>query len=116
MKYRLTQNDLKDFGFRTYPVSPIHRHNANWQIDKWDVNGIQFYVNVRWWDNSEARARLASQGTVEDGFDAWCQFNAVRDTFDVTKLSVVEMTPFEIVSWFETIWKALRCDYYERTK
>lgn len=116
MSYRLTQDALKEFGFKPYPLSPFDRNDANWQYGHRDDNGIRFYVNVRWWDNAETRARLASQGLIADGFDACCQFDSGSETFNVTKLSVAEMTPAAIVHWFNAIWSALRCDYYERTR
>lgn len=104
--------DLISYGFKEWPINPeFDKHDRHLQYCYRDENGKKFYVNVRFWQFSK-HSNL--DRVVEDGFDAYCQFdmNGPR-TFNVD-LSVRDMTPGQVVEWFNQLFDKLGCSYYEK--
>lgn len=55
----------------------------------------------------------STPGEIPDGWDAWCQFGMRKEkTFNV-ELMFRNMTPAEVVEWFDNMFEKLGCDHYE---
>ena len=102
---------LEQFGFKEWPTCPPDRHDRHWQYCRKDEHGKRFFVQVRLWRFSKYSTDVRLVG---DSFDAWCQYDLHgKRTFDVI-VSVSDMTPAEVVAWFNDVWEKLGCTYYEK--
>lgn len=104
--------DLISYGFREWPINPqVDKHERHWQYCYRDNIGKKFFVNVRLWQFSKYST---ADRPVEDSFDAYCQFDMNGPkTFNVD-LSVRDMTPTQVVEWFNDLFNKMGCSYYER--
>lgn len=101
--------DLEKFGFKEYKVSLPDRHDRNWGYSHRDERGKKFFIELQMWEFS----RYSTQGNkVEDRFSAECHYEKGLKSFRVI-LSVNDMSPKEIIDWFDDIHAKLGCDYYE---
>jgi hypothetical protein len=108
----LTIEELENFGFKEYPraESNKERWDRNWQYCLRDKKGKKLFVEVRLWCFSRYSR---PDNIVYDTFDAECQFDMHgAKTFNVT-INVNDMTPQQIVEWFENMHTKMNCVYYE---
>ena len=107
----MTIESLIDFGFKEYSVSAHSSHNRNWQYCLRTPVGKKLYVQVRLWCFSQYSS--PERGEVQDSFDADCQFDMNGPkTFNVN-CSVNDMTPAQVVEWFNNLHDKMGCTYYE---
>ena len=107
----MTIESLLDYGFREWPKSNHDNHDRHWQFCKSDEKGKKIYVTVRLWEFSKYSD--SDRGYVEDSFDAESQFDMNGPkTFNVN-ISVNNMTPGQVVDWFERMHHLMGCTYYE---
>jgi hypothetical protein len=101
---------LLDFGFKEFPKNPHDTFDRNWQYCLRDEKGKKIFIQVRLWAFSKYSS---SERTVDDSFDAKCQFDMRGPkTFNVTT-NVNDMTPRQVVDWFDGIHTKMGCVYYE---
>ena len=107
----MTIESLVAYGFKEWPVNPQHdKHDRHWQFCKRDEKGKKLYVQVRLWAFSKYSN---AERTVEDSFDADVQFDMNGPkTFNVN-MSVNNMTPAQVVEWFEKMHDTMGCTHYE---
>ena len=106
----MSVESLESYGFREYQLPGDAKHDRNWQYCLRDRLGKRLYVQVRLWKFSKYST---SDRNVEDSFDAYAQFdmNGPR-TFNVD-LSVRDMTPQQVVQWFDNLFTKMGCHHYE---
>ena len=110
----MTKQELIDYGFRPYQpnLQFRDRFDEGWQFCQRDGLGKKFFVNIQFWDFAKYSNSIH---TVDSGWDAWVQFDMYgHRTYNVHLNSVRDMTPAEVVDWFENIWIKMRAVYYER--
>jgi len=106
----MTVESLLAYGFREWPVGQHDKHDRHWQFCKRDEKGKKLYVQVRLWAFSKYSN---TERTVEDSFDADVQFDMNGPkTFNVN-MSVNNMTPAQVVEWFEKMHDTMGCTHYE---
>lgn len=107
----MTIESLLDYGFKEWPVAEHDKHERHFQFCKRDQKGKKLYIQVRFWEFSKYSSK--ERGTVLDSFDAQAQFDMNGPkTFEVT-LSVNDMSPNQVVEWFEHMHNVMGCTYYE---
>ena len=103
---------LVTYGFKEYTVNRHSTYDRNWQYCVRTPLGKKLHVDVRLWQFS--KYSTPERGIVHDSFDAESQFDMNGPkTFNV-QLSVNDMTPAQVVEWFERMHTKLGCVYYER--
>lgn len=103
---KLTIEALESFGFKKYkPCVTIDKFDIGFSYFVEDEKGRKFNINVRFWDNTKYG--------MPNCFDTSVQFNKNGKTFNVQILRVCEMTPQEIVLWFDDMFDKMGCDYYD---
>ena len=108
----LTIDEIEKFGFKEFKVLPHDKHDRVWAKMICDDIGKKFNVVIRFWQFS--KFSNDERGKIEDSFDATCQFDMRgKRTFDVD-VSVRDMTPQQIVDWFDNMFQKMECTYYER--
>lgn len=107
----LTVEEITKFGFKEGRILPHDQFDRCWHFMLRDEIGKKFQVTIKFWKFSKYST---PQNEVIDSFSAECQFdmNGPR-TFDVD-ISVKDMTPQEIVDWFNNMFEKMGCTYYER--
>jgi hypothetical protein len=105
-------DSLVSYGFHEYPINPkFDKHDRHWSFCKRDSLGKKLYVEIRMWEFS--KYSTPDNPNVENGWDAKCQFDMNGPkTFDVT-ISVRNMTPAQVMDWFENMHHKMGCTYYE---
>lgn len=102
---------LISYGFKEYTKAPHDTFDRNWQYCLRTDLGKKLYVQVRLWEFSKYST---SERLVHNSFDAESQFDMNGPkTFNVN-CSVNDMTPAQVVQWFERMHDRLGCTYYER--
>ena len=103
-------DNLLSYGFKEYPINSYDTHDRNFQYCLKTDRGKKLFVQVRLWQFSKYSK---PDNIVEDSFDAYCQYDMRRDkTFNVS-LTTYDMSPDEIVKWFDNVFEKLGCSYYE---
>lgn len=106
----MTVESLLDYGFKEYPTNDHEKFDRNWQFCKRDQKGKKLYVQVRLWGFSKY---TTVDRIVHDSFDADVQFDMNGPkTFNVT-ISVNDMTPSQVVDWFDRMHDKMGCVHYE---
>lgn len=107
----MTIEELISYGFKEWPINRgLDKHDRHWQYCVRDKIGKKYFVQVRLWEFSKYSK---PDNPVQDGFDAYCQFDMHGPkTFNVD-LSVTNMTPAQVVEWFGNVFDKLGCTYYE---
>lgn len=101
---------LVSFGFKEYKTNNFDKHDRVFSYCLSDKIGKKFYISVRFWEMSKYSD---ANRTIDDAFDAICQFDVNgKRTFDVTT-KVTDMSPQQIVDWFNNVFISLKCEYYE---
>ncbi len=104
-------NDLLSYGFKELPINQYDKHDRQWQFCYRNKIGKKFFVLVRLWQFSRYSTK---ERPYQDGFDASCQFDMNGSRAFNVELSVNDMTPNQVVEWFDTMFDKLNCTYYER--
>lgn len=104
----MNATQLLEAGFKEHPVPHLKRSNRFFQKCIRDARGKRFYVNIEFWQHS-------NYSDMRDSWSSDVQFTQGDDTttFNVALFVRDEDTPESIVDWYETLWRALGCDYYE---
>lgn len=106
----MTIESLVAYGFKEYTKNSMDQFDRVWQFCVKDKKGKKFFVNVRLWCFSKYSR---PDHVVHDSFDSSCQFDLRGPkTFDVT-CSVNNMTPAQVVDWYENMFNRMNCYYYE---
>lgn len=101
---------LVAYGFKEYTKHSMDHFDRVWQYCVKDKKGKKYFVNVRLWCFSKYSQ---PDNVVHDSFDSSCQFDLRGPkTFDVS-CSVNNMTPSQVIDWYENIFNRLNCHYYE---
>lgn len=107
----MTIEALVAYGFREWPVAQHDKHDRHWQFCKRDEKGKKLFVTIRLWEFSKYSS--PERGQVQNSFDADCQLDMNGPkTFNVN-ISVNDMTPHQVVEWFENMFDRMGCTYYE---
>jgi len=108
----MTVDALVAYGFREWPIGQHDKHDRHWQYCLRTELGKKLYVQVRLWAFS--RYSSPERGRVHDSFDAEAQFDMNGPkTFNIS-CSVNDMTPAQVVDWFEGVHTRMGCTYYEK--
>lgn len=106
----MTIDELVSYGFREWPIGQHDKHDRHWQYCVRDRLGKKLYVQVRFWQFSKYSR---PDYEAKDSFDAYCQFDMNGPkTFNVD-ISVNDMTPQQVIDWFENMHVRMNCTYYE---
>lgn len=106
----MTIESLVAYGFKEYSKNTHEHFDRAWQYCVRDKKGKKFFVNVRLWEFSKYSR---PDNIVHDSFDSACQFDLRGPkTFDVT-CSVNNMTPSQVIDWYENLFNRMNCYYYE---
>lgn len=107
----MTIESLLDYGFKEWPKSQHDKHDRHWQFCKLDEKGKKIYVIVRLWEFSKYST---PDREVADSFDAEVQFDMNGPkTFNVNMNDVDDMTPSQVVDWFERMHNLMGCTHCE---
>lgn len=107
----MTVESLLDYGFKEYPTNEHDKHDKNWQYCVRTPKGKKLFVQIKFWQFS--RYSNGERGLVQDAFSADCQFDMRGSkTFNVD-ISVNDMTPKQVVEWFDDMFNKMNCTYYE---
>lgn len=110
-KVVMTIESLLSYGFKEYNRNAGEKHDRNWQFCLRTKEGKKLFVDVRLWEFSRYST---PENKVQDSFDAKCQFDMNGPkTFNVD-ISVNDMTPAQVVEWFNDMFNKMSCTYYER--
>jgi hypothetical protein len=106
----MTIESLEAYGFREWPVAEHDKHNRHWSFCKRDKKGKKLHVQIHFWDFSKYST---AENKVLDSFSGHAQFDMNGPkTFNVD-ISVNDMTPDQVVDWFDRMHELMGCSYYE---
>jgi hypothetical protein len=107
----LTVEAIEQYGFKECKKLPHDNYDRCWALMIHDKYGKKFQVVIKFWNFSKYSRH---DRVVEDSFSADCQFDMRGPkTFNVD-IHAKDMTPQEIVNWFDNMFQKMECTYYER--
>jgi hypothetical protein len=107
----LTIEQIENFGFQKGRVLSHDNFDQCWYYMLRDEVGKKFQVVIKFWKFSKYST---AERKVDDSFSAECQFDMRGPkTFNVD-LNVNNMSPQEIVNWFDNMFQKMNCTYYQK--
>jgi hypothetical protein len=107
----MTIDELVSFGFKEWSVNKdMDRHDRHWQYCRKDCVGKKFFVQVRLWAFSKYSKPNME---VKDTMDSFAQLKTKDGhVFHLELLCVDNMTPQQLVDWYNDVHTKLNCSYY----